>query len=205
MSNSVYPTLAGLTFGSTKVPRWSTKIQTAVSGKEYRSQLFTQPIYDIMLSYEFLRADASHLELQNIAGFFNDRKGSFDNFLYSDPDDNSVAAQSIGTGDGATTQFQLMRTYGGNSEVVMNVNAITGVYDNGSPVTYGAGAGKYLIDGFGLVTFGTAPVSGHALTWTGSYYYRARFTRDMVELAKFMYLLWEAKKVELTACLGNKI
>ena len=199
MSNLVFPILPGLSWGVSKYPIWSTKIQRAVSGKEYRNTLFSQPLYTFKLKYELLRASTAFPELQQLLAFFNARQGSFDNFLYTDPTDNSVTGQSIGTGNAVATQFQLVRSYGGNVESAMNVNSITNISINGTPTV------AYTIDGFGLVTFNTAPANGAALTWTGSYYYRCRFAKDSSEFENFMYQLWELKTLELLGSLGNKI
>lgn len=205
MSNAVFPVLPGLGWGVIKTPNWRTKIQQAISGKEYRTSFYSYPIYNIKLTYEILRADAINLELQQLLGFFNSRNGSWDSFLYTDPTDNLITAQSIGVGDGITTQFQLVRAYGGGTEPVMNVNTITGIYDNGAPVLQGTGAGKYTIDSYGFVTFGTVPVVGHVLTWAGTYYYRCRFDSDAAEFDNFMYQLWTLKSCNLIGNLGSKI
>lgn len=153
------------------------------------------PLWEFELSYDVLRGDAINLELQTLMGFFEQMLGSCTAFNYTDPTDYSVTSQAFGTGDGITTQFQLLRTLGGFIEPIQNVNSITGIYDNGSPVTQGAGAGKYTINSTGLVTFGTAPASGHALTWTGTYYFLCRFLDDIAEFNNFMYNLWDCQKV----------
>ncbi len=57
-----------------------------------------------------------------------------DTFLYTDATDNTVIAQSIGTGNGSTTTFQLVRSFGGFVEPILAPNAVTTVYDNGTPV-----------------------------------------------------------------------
>jgi len=199
MSNQVFPTLPGLGWSMIKIPQWRTKIQSAASGKEYRSSFFSYPIYQIKLTYEILRATTALPELQQLIGLFNLMQGSFDNFLYSDPTDNSVTAQALGVGDGTTTKFQLVRAYGANTEPVMNVNAIAGVYLNGVATT------AYTIDSYGLITFTTAPLAAVVITWTGTYYYRCRFVADSNEFENFMYQLWFIKSLDLYGCLGNKI
>ena len=199
MSNSTFPVFAGLGWSVFKTPKWSTKIQTSVSGKELRSAFYGYPIYDFTLTYEVLRADLVNLELQTLMGFFNARQGSFDNFLYSDPTDCQVTAQPVGTGNGSQTLFTLCRTYGGFTEPVMNINAITGIYLNGTLTS------AYTIDSTGDVTFTTAPGAGVAVTWTGTYYYRCRFVKDSIELENFMHQLWTLKKCDITGCLGTKI
>jgi hypothetical protein len=112
VSNAVFPTLAGLTWNVLKSPRWSSKVQQSVGGKEMRAAYWTTPIYTWQLTYELLRSSAL-LELQSLIGFFNARQGRFDSFLYSDPSDNNVTAHGFGAGDGVKTAFQLQRTIAG--------------------------------------------------------------------------------------------
>ena len=209
MSQGIFPALPGLSWPVTKTPMFSTKIQRAVSGREYRAAFYQYPLYTFSISYEVLRDRAAFLEQQELLGFFLARQGSFDDFLYTDPNDNAVTAQNFGTGTGSATVFPLVRTFGAGgfteNDLVQNVNAITGIYDNGVAVVQGAGAGNYTIDSLGNVTFGTAPVSTHALTWTGTYYYRCRFLADTADFSQLMSGLWELKKLEFLGALSNKV
>ena len=199
MSNYVLPVMPGQGWSVFKSPAYSTKIQTAVNGKELRSAWFVYPKYTFKLTFEVLRSSAALLELQTMMGFFNSRQGSFDSFLYNDTTDNSVTAQGIGSGNGVQTVFPLMRSYGGNVELVMNVNAITGIYLNGTLTA------AYTVDGFGNVTFTSAPANGVAITWTGTYYYRCRFEKDAVNWENFMNQLWSLKELSFIGSLGNKV
>lgn len=122
MSNAVFPTFAGLKWGSTRTPIHKTAVKETPSGREYRFSFMSSPRYLYKLSYEVLRETTGYSELQQLLGFFNARKGSFDSFLFTDPDDNAVTAQVFGVGDGATTAFQLVRTLGGAVEPVYDVN-----------------------------------------------------------------------------------
>lgn len=201
MGNAVFPTLAGVSWPKLKTPIWKTAVQQAVSGRELRAAFRQYPVYKFTLTHDFLRADSTNAELQALLGFFNARKGSWDSFLYVDPLDNSVTSQSFGTGDGATTKFQLVRTFGGDVEPVMNLNGNPSVYKNGVLQTLGS---SYTISD-GLVTFATAPAAGAALTWTGSYYYRCRFERDSEDFEGFLQDLWSLKKISFFGCLGNKL
>lgn len=128
MSNYVYPTLPGLAYAQVRQPEWNTNIHKAVSGKEFRSAWMSAPLYTYRLQYEFLRDAVAFTELQTLVAFFNSMHGSFDSFLYSDHDDNSVTAQNFGTGNGTQTAFQLMRSFGGNIEVVGNLNGAPSIY-----------------------------------------------------------------------------
>lgn len=48
----------------------------------------------------------------------------------------------------------------------------------------------------GVVTFGTAPSNGDALTWTGGYYQRCRFLQDQLDLNQFMRDFWDLRTLE---------
>ena len=198
MSNLVFPTLPGLTWNIVRSPQWATRIQKAVSGKEFRSAWMSSPLYNFRLSYEMLREAASFQEIQQLVAFFNNVRGSFDSFLYLDPNDNTVSAHGFGTGNGVQTTFQLMRSYGGNLEAVGQLNGVPSIYVGG--VLQVAGA-HYTLGSTGLVTFAAPPIAGAVLTWTGSYYYRCRFLQDTLELSEIMNTVWEAKKVEFVGSL----
>jgi uncharacterized protein (TIGR02217 family) len=197
----VYPVLPGLAYSVKRTPTWSTRVQQSISGKETRVADYAYPRYAYELVYDssrggFLRqgktAAGTFAELATLLGFFNTAQGSFGMFYFTDPDDNAVTGQSFGTGDGATTAFQLARALGGFVEPVQAVN--------GSPQIYIAGvlqSGGYTVGATGIVTFTTAPANGAALTWTGSYYWAARFADDKIDFEKFMASLWEAKSVKL--------
>ncbi len=194
MSNAVYPTLPGLMFPVERVPKFKTLVKSTPSGREYRGAQMTSPLYTYNLQYEFLRDTSSIQELRTLVGFFNARQGSFDTFLFSDPDDSSVTAQLFGTGDGATTQFQLLRSYGGNVEPVYDLNGAPTIYVNGVARTAGT---DYTINSTGGVTFTVAPGATLPVTWSGAFYWRVRFNTDDMTVSKFMNQLWEAQKVSL--------
>lgn len=191
MSNAVFPALVGLTFPVEKTPLWSTKIQPVTSGKETRIGFWSYPIWQYSIGYDILRSDAVNLELQTLVGFFNARQGSFDDWLFNDPDDNSCTASFFGTGDGTTTAFQLARTWGGVSEPVRAVNTVSQVTKNGTPT-----AAYTLNTSTGVITFTTAPSAGQVLAWSGTFYWRCRFGEDQVTVAKFVKDFWETKTVK---------
>lgn len=188
MSNAVFPSLIGLTYPVKKTPIWSTKIQPSTSGKETRLSFWSYPIYEFELSYDMLRSDNTNLELQQLVGFFNARRGAFDDWLFLDPDDNTATGAYIATGDGVTTSFQLARTYGGVSEPVRATASVSQVTKAGSVVAsrdYSVNAST------GVITFTTAPSAGQVLTWTGTFYWRCRFRDDQTTVEKFMANLWQ--------------
>lgn len=194
MSNAVFPSLAGLGWSVTKTPIFHTSIQRTVNGKELRTAFMPYPLWKFGLTYEVLRADLVNAELQNLMGFFLARQGSYDSFLFTDATDNSVGNQQFGTGNGSQKDFQLIRTYGGYAEPIQNTNSAPVIKDNGATQSTPS---AYSINSTGLVSFVTAPLSGHALTWSGSFYYRVRFDADSADFDNFMYQLWSLKKLDL--------
>lgn len=191
MTVPTFPTLPGITWPAKRAPVWSTGQTDAVSGKTSREQRWTYPRWKYTLAYEFLRSDDVNAELQALVGFYNSVGGSARLFQFADPDDGTVSAQAFGTGDGNSTAFQLLRTFGGFAEPVFAPTGSPTVYvdDVETGVTIGA---------TGLVTFAEAPANGAALTWSGDFSWLCRFDDDSVTLEKFMDKLWQLGQLTFT-------
>lgn len=119
MSNDVFPTLPGLKWGTVKSPIFSTKKLSAASGRGTRGSFWSYPLWKFTLSYEFLRGGNGYDELQELVGFFCQRLGQWDSFLFRDPADYTVASQALGVGDGTTKEFRFVRAFGGYVEPVL--------------------------------------------------------------------------------------
>lgn len=196
MSNAVFPTFPGLKWGRKRTAVWSTNIQKSASGREIRSAYYTYPQWKFSLSFEVLRTKASINELEKLAGFFNERRGSFDSFLYEDPTDNKVTDQLIGNVVQGVTRYQLVRNYGGFTEPVLAVKGVPGVKVGGVALTHGR---DFAIDNNGVLVLNTPQTPGRPITWTGGFYFRVRFTSDTVDFENFIGHLWSAKKIEFTS------
>lgn len=129
MSTQVFPSTAqcpGIDISISRQVDWGDVIiQEAVTGQEVRVARRIYPRRMFELKFNFLRSSTlasfrpSVLELQTFEGFFNNRQGMFDSFLWTDPDDNATTtSQLFGSGDGVTQNFQLQRSLGGFSEPV---------------------------------------------------------------------------------------
>lgn len=203
MSNAVYPSLPGLAIDVMNEIEFSTLIQRAASGKELRIGQRAYPLYNKKLKYNFLRDNSSFPELAQLGGFYLQRQGAADSFLFSDPDDGLATAQVFGVPNDVQTQFQLVRNFGGFVEPVFYING-------GITITRGSdGAvlGGYTFDAnTGVVTFTVAPPSSNVtLKWTGNYYFRARFLDDRFDFKKFLYQVWEKGTVSMVASLQDKL
>jgi hypothetical protein len=138
MSTAAFPSLPLIGFPK-RTPIWSNRKPVAISGKETAIADWSYPRWQWDYSVEGLRQAGANQqvstfqggvwsEFATLAGFYNLRNGGFDSFLYTDPDDNTVAGQGLGSGDGTTTAFQLVRAFGGFSEPIWAPNTVTAVY-----------------------------------------------------------------------------
>lgn len=202
MSDAVLTITDGFDIVAVKTPIWATRRARAVSGFERRVQQRIYPMYAIDLTVNALRDAAGSDEAKNLIGFFNARAGMFDSFRITDPDDNSVTDQVFGARNGTTTQFQLLRTFGGFAEPVHNVNVLTNIKSNG--VTLAAPA-DYSVSATGMVTLTAPGTAGHVLTWTGTYYWRVIFDEDKLPFRKMLQGLWDLKKLPLYGSVQNKV
>jgi uncharacterized protein (TIGR02217 family) len=213
MSNKLFPKIKGLAWDIVIVPTTSTEIQTSLAGREVRIQNFVNPIWEFTLHYEYLlndprfRDENEQTPLETLVGFFLARGGQFDDFLLNLTDltgrleDSVYSGQPIGTGDGSTKNFQLVRNIGGFLEAVQNpMNQVATVYVNGVAKVQGT---DYTIAN-GLVTFTVAPAVSAAITADFIFLYRVRFDlgtsrsgKEGIELTNFYYQLYECKEVQL--------
>lgn len=136
MSNAVYPSFPGIRPVVARVPiAPPVDVRTTPSQREYRARDATLPRYRYSVSYEVLRSSAAYPELQALVGFFNARGGRFDSFLFDDEDDNTITDQVFGIGDGSTTAWQAVRSFGGFVEPVDAFNGHPLVLVNSAPAT----------------------------------------------------------------------
>ena len=206
---AIFPTLPGLGWSVSKAPRFATRIQRAISGRELRVLDQPNPTWSWTLTYAMLRDEHDNRgasgpgigydELRTLMGFFLQQQGAFQPFLYDDPTDDRALAQAIGTGDGGTTVFQLVRTMGmslpgsGFAEPITAPNVLSAIYFDGvvqSP------SGYSLAPTTGLVTFTNPPPSGQIVTADFTYYFLVRFADDGADFENFLYQLWALKQVK---------
>lgn len=146
MSNSVFPSLAGRGWSVTRTPQWSTRKTVSISGDETAIQDWTFSRYTFDVVHNVLRQgngiytpNDTWAEFATLFGFFGQRSGGTDTFLFDDTLDDQVTGQAIGTADGVTKSFQLIRSLGGLIDPIFapNLGATYNVYVNGSPKVQG--------------------------------------------------------------------
>ena len=67
-----------------------------------------------------------------LAGFFTAMQGCKDPFWLAPPGDNEALAQMLGAGDGVTTRFPLVRSFGPYREPVQGIASVRTIYVNGA-------------------------------------------------------------------------
>lgn len=211
---AVFPALPGLGWSVTKAPRFQSRIQRAVSGRELRVLDQPNPVWSWTLKFEILRDahdvrgpggfGAGYDELRTLMGFYLEQQGAFSPFLFDDPTDDSTAAtQGIintvaggFTGDGTTKTFQLARSMPGFTEPITAPNQVGAVTVNGILTS-----GWSVDPATGILTFAVAPAAGASVAAQFTYYFRVRFADDSAEFENFMYQLWSLKQVKLQSVL----
>lgn len=192
-SGPLLPSLIGQAFPiKGPSPNWPTVKQDALSLKRTRYPLVSYPSYAYEISFNVLRTSAVLAELQTLRGFINSVNGPALLWGYTDPNDNSVATQEFGVGDGSTTNFQLVRAFGGFTEPVFLVNGTPTIYVSGTPTLPAS------ISDYGVVAFSSPPMTGAALTWTGSYYWPCRFDEEVSQFSNFLSGFFNMKSLKFS-------
>jgi hypothetical protein len=216
----VFPSLPGLGWSVKKSPRFQTRTQQAISGRQLRIVDQQYPIWSFTLDFPLLRDDndsragsgvgpgIGYNELRTLAGFFLALQGAYGNFLFSDPTDNTVAGQYLMTGNGSAASAPLLRQMGNFAEPLLGVIA-----DGSQPLQFFfngvlQSSGLATSSQFGYtgiadtVSFTAAPASSVVVTANYSYYFLCHFADDTMDLANFMYQLWQAKAVQFESVLA---
>ncbi len=166
---------ADISYGSTGGPEYSTDVVELNSGYEQRNVNWAEA----RAKYNVAHGVKTQTQLNALIAFFRARKGRAYGFRFKDWTDYSIIGQNIGTGNGTTKIFQLVKTYvnGGISEnrnvkkpvagtVVVYLNSVV----QNSGVSYDTTTGS--------VTFSTAPGSGVAITADFQFDVPVRFDTD---------------------------
>lgn len=209
----ILPALIGMGW-PTKTPKFSTRTQKAVSGRQRRIIDQAFPIWQFSVPFNVLRdgndvrassgLGGAFNEMRTLAGLFLASYGAAGVFAFDDPSDDTVIGAGAATGicdggDGSTAQFQLYRQFLGGGgqlrEPIIAPNVVTNAYVNG------VDPGGWSVNAFGVLTFGSAPANGAAITWSGSFYFPCHFTDDSIDLEYLMFQVWSLKELKFESVL----
>jgi uncharacterized protein (TIGR02217 family) len=169
-------------------PERRTQIVELASGDEERNASWANSRRRYDAAYGVRRAD----DLAAVVAFFETRNGRLYGFRWKDwgdyksclPSGTPAATdQVIGTGDGATTAFQLVKTYASGAQtwtrsITKPVAGTVSVALDGVTQASGLSVGTTT----GLVTFVIAPTNGSAITAGFEFDVPVRFDTDVLDV-----------------------
>ncbi len=191
MTIPAYRLPEGIERGSGFGPAWRNVIQEAIAGNEQRFGYWTKCRGVGDLSYGLLTSADPLGDFRAILAIWKAHTGSLLPFRFRDWSDYTATDENFGTGDAATTVFQLTMTYDPSQILLNTPGSLTYVRNitlvDSAPVIKVAGVTKtvttdYVVSSAGVVNFTSAPANGAALTWSGTFDVPVRFDTDQLPI-----------------------
>lgn len=154
-------------------PGFAVSIARLASGFEQRN---LENAFELA-EYEAAYPLAAKAKIDTVMAFFRARRGALRAFRFRDWGDYQVTAAPFGTGDGTTTVFPLTLRYSDSGATY--TRRIARPAEEFAVAVAGAPT-EVTVGPSGLVTFGTAPADGAALTWSGAFDLVVRFDADFM-------------------------
>lgn len=167
--------------------RFLTVVSESESGVEQRYQKWLRPRRTFRI-----KLDARAVtEADNVWRMYIRHKGAYDSFLFANPNESPVTAETVGSGDGVKSVFYLgskVSLSTGDAIIVANSQAVTrSIGGTGDYLSFTA----YAIDnGIGQITTNSVLPSGDVLRANYEFYYRVRFRDDQLTREAFTANLW---------------
>lgn len=191
-----------LALAATGGPERRTDVVALASGGEVRNAVWAGSRRRWDVGSAALKLDA----LQALVEFFEARGGRLNGFRFRDAlDDRSCAPgqvpqatdQVIGTGDGTSTEFQLVKAYGSYQRRILKpVAGTVQAAVNGVVAACSVDAAR------GLVTLETAPAAGAVVTAGYRFDCPARFDTDRLDITLEGFGAGKALRVPLVELTG---
>ncbi|MDE2030335.1 MAG: DUF2460 domain-containing protein [Alphaproteobacteria bacterium] len=175
-----------IAYGAQGGPQYSTTVVSTASGYEQRNSSWSAA----RGSWNVASGLKTQTQLNTLIAFFRARKGRAYGFRFKDWSDYQATGQAIGTGDGATKTFQLVKSYSsgsyGETRTIKKPVA-------GTVVPYLAGvaqASGWSVDTTtGILSFLVAPATGIAVTADFQFDVPVRFDTDQMSVSLEQYNL----------------
>ena len=182
-------------------PEFSTTVIVTASGHERRSSLWS----DARLRFDVGPGVRGDPDLGLLIAFFRARRGAARGFRLADPYDHSSNAmtgtptmldQLLGTGDGFTTRFSLVKHYGPVDDP--QIRPITRPRAGSVKVSVGGvEAGGWTLEPGGTIVFAQAPAAGAAVRAGFLFDVPVRFAEDRLDITGAAFAAGEAPSVPL--------
>ena len=164
-----------ISYGSIGGPMFSTEVIMLGSGHEKRNQNWTYPRERWDVAYGVKSKEL----LDTLIEFFYARRGRATGFRFKNHDDYQGANEELGTGDGDTKTFQLVKIYTSGGETFSRkiskpVSGTVTIYKDSVEQVSG-----WTVDTeTGIITFSSAPTSGEVVTADFQFDIPVRFDTD---------------------------
>lgn len=180
--------------------QFNTSIIVGNNGQEVRNANWQDPLRKFNAAFHV----RTYEDISTLLSFFNAVRGREQSFLVKDWSDFESARTTIGTGDGVTQNFQLVKTY---------INAVAGNYTRTitkPKQVEGVGGVRVWVNNVelatsafsfssttGIINIPSAPTAGHAVEAScDEFYVPCRFDVDELPVDIMMYAV-ERKLVEI--------
>ena len=208
----IFPVLLPLAWPVHKKPILASRATTGATGRETQLAAAAFPRWAFTLTYgggsSWLRDQTQNIvpdstklgltEFEQLSALFIYCKGSFGEFYYEDPDDNSRSKAPIAVGDGTTTSFPIYVPWGFGPfspsffYPVGGINTIDAVYIDGvvqSTSTYTLDTTRTQL------IFNSPLVKDTIITADFHFYFRCRFLDDHLDFNQWGQNMWECAEV----------
>ncbi len=182
-------------------PEFSTRITVTSSGHERRNALWS----DARINFDVGPGIRSESELSQLIAFFRARRGPARGFRICDPFDFSsngmtgtptMLDQTLGLGDGAQSDFQLVKTYGDGDEAQIRPITRPRAVTVQVSVDGVSSSNWTLLDG-GIVSFTEAPAAGAEVKAGFFFDVPVRFAEDRIDVSGINFDAGEAPSIPL--------
>lgn len=171
MDYKKFPDIRRFAWDSSKQQSWETTVQKSASGRIRTMSNQLYPAWTIKASYNAVTDD----EARQLLGFVADRKGSYEPFLWLDPEDyKAVSARLVNT-DGYYQAYMRMGDY---IEPVQYIEDVT-VYIDGAEQD----RSSFVVQD-GAVIFNDTPDNSSVITADYIYYWLVHFADDGLTVNK---------------------
>lgn len=173
-----------ISYGSSGGPEYATDVVASQSGFEQRNIAWSEA----RARYNVAHGVKTKAQLDALIAFFRARKGRAYGFRFKDWTDYQATAETIGTGNGSQTQFQLVKRYlsGAVSELRSIKKPVSGsvqIYSNATLQT----AGVSIDSTTGVVSFVVPPATGVVITASFQFDVPVRFDTDRLSASLDAY------------------
>ncbi|WP_339345662.1 DUF2460 domain-containing protein [uncultured Sphingomonas sp.] len=169
-------------------PTFSTSVTTSGGGRETRQVAWAQA----RTRYDVGPGVRSEGDVAALLAFFRARHGPARGFRLRDPFDWHAEGERIGTGDGTTRSFPLVRRYGAAARrITRPVTGTVRIAIDGQPTQ------AFAVAAAGMVTLDTAPPAGAAVTATFDFDVPVRFAEDELTVSRATHLAGAVPSVPL--------